>query len=485
MFLVTGGWKRFCLDERVLRGTGRGRRKRPPPSCHATPAPTGAKTRCVRSYGCEDGGDAAGESGVLFALHGNYDRIGGRVMVGILYGSWFVGPGASCCMSFKLSQKQPADSDTLSTSSVGRGGLSFWLLRLGSLAADSWEAYLILLVAAFLRFYQINTTEFDDDQAKIYRMAYDAVHRGLLPTTSDVASIGIAHPPGLIYLFMPIAALSANPLGGAVLTAFFTSVAALLTYFFTRRYYGRFAAIAAALLYATAARPLNYARFIWQPNLMPPFVVLFIFALYWGVVERRKGWLFPALFLLGVLYQMHPTTLLLAIPLFVAVVLAPGTVRWRDLAFAVVSLLIIFLPYLLWEAFTHFADVRTVFSLAKQQAHTDSQALGYYRLFLIPYDRPPTNTATAVGVLAPILSWLIVAVPVLTLGGFLTAGIVLLRSEWHGVRRWWMDLRANPSRCGLLVLLSWQIVPLLILRVTRLICTRSTFLCSCPDHLSS
>jgi len=366
-------------------------------------------------------------------------------------------------MSFKLSQKQPADTDSPSARAPGSSRLSLWLLRLRSFTVNVWEAYLILLVAVFLRFYQINTTEFDDDQAKIYRMAYDAVHHGLLPTTSDVASIGIAHPPGLIYFFMPIAALSANPLWGAVLTALFTSVAALLTYFFTRRYYGRFAAIAAALLYATAARPLNYARFIWQPNLMPPFVVLFMFALYWGVVERRKGWLFPALFLLGVLYQMHPTTLLLAIPLLVAVVLAPGTLRWRDLALAVVSLLIIFFPYLLWEAFTHLVDVQTVFNLAKQHARTDNQALQFYRLFLIPYDRPPTNTNTAVGVLAPILTWLTVAVPLLVLGGFTTAGIVLLRSKWQGFRTWWTELRANPARCGLLLLLIWQIVPLLIL----------------------
>ncbi len=154
-------------------------------------------------------------------------------------------------MSLKLSKKQPSNTGTsLPTYSIR---LHAWFLRLLSFIANTWEISLILLVAAFFRFYQINTTELDDDQVKLYRMAYDAVHHGLLPITSNTASIGIAQPPGVIYLFMPIAALSANPLWGALLVGIFTTAAVLLTYFFTRRYYGRLAGVVAALLYATAA----------------------------------------------------------------------------------------------------------------------------------------------------------------------------------------------------------------------------------------
>ncbi len=352
-----------------------------------------------------------------------------------------------------------------------------WSVWFGSSIGSAWEVLLVLVVAGFLRFYQINTTELDVDQAMLYRMAYDAVHHGLLPATSNAASVGISNPPGVIFLLMPLAALTANPLWGAVLVGAFTTATAVLTYFFTRRYYGRFAGIVAALLYATAARPLNYARFIWQPNLMPPFVILFMFALFWGVVDRRKGWLFPALVLFGVLYQMHPTTLLLAVPLLVAVVLAPGTLRWRDLAFACMSLVVIFFPYLIWEAYAGFADVHTLFTLAKQHAHIDTQAIHLYRGFLSPFDTPPTNMHSLVRMLVPVLSWLSIVVPFLTSGGFATAGLLVLRSggkatkgELQGVsnagarlRGWWMELRATPGRCGLVLLLVWQIVPLLIL----------------------
>src|SRR6266581_5312247 len=170
-----------------------------------------------------------------------------------------------------------------------------------------WEIYPILGIAAFLRFYQIATTEFDEDQAMVFRMAHDAINHGLLPATSNIASIRIVNPPAVIYLFMLPAAFSANPLWCAIYVALFNIIAVLLTYIFVRRFYGRLAAIIASLLYATAAVPLEYSRFIWQLNLVAPFVVLFMFTLFKGVVERRKGWLFPALLLLGILFQLHET----------------------------------------------------------------------------------------------------------------------------------------------------------------------------------
>src|SRR5690242_1370344 len=92
-----------------------------------------------------------------------------------------------------------------------------------------WAILLLLFIAACLRFYHINTTEFDDDQAQLYRLAYDAVHHGLFPTTSNNASIGISHAPGTIYFFLPFAILSANPLWGALLTATASMAAVLLT----------------------------------------------------------------------------------------------------------------------------------------------------------------------------------------------------------------------------------------------------------------
>ena len=364
----------------------------------------------------------------------------------------------------------------------------------------TWELYPLVLIAGFLRFYQLNTTEFDQDQAILFRMAHDAISHGLLPTTSNTASIGIAHPAGVIYLFTLPALLSSSPLSGAILVALCTTVAVLLTYFFTRRYYGRLAGIIAALLYATAYKPLVYARFIWQPNLMPPFVLLFFFALLYGVVERRKGWLFPALLLLGILYQMHEVTVLLAIPLVFALLLAPHTFRWRDLAFAALGLGIIFFPYLLWEVYTHFIDLHTVLTLAKQHARIDGQALNFYQGFLAPYQSSLSDNHVLPHRLTLIFSWLQYTMPALVILGVLSLiGALIVPQLWgetkantenkdergeQGMQRdrkglpytsnarkhvgqvlavSLHSLQADRYRCGLILLLVWQVVPLLIL----------------------
>jgi 4-amino-4-deoxy-L-arabinose transferase-like glycosyltransferase len=339
-----------------------------------------------------------------------------------------------------------------------------------------------------LRLYQLNATEFDEDQAMVFRMARDAVVHGLLPATSNIASIRIVNPPGVIYLLMLPAAFSADPLWGAVFVALLNVLAVVLTYFFVRRYFGRLAAVVAGMFYATAYNSVLFSRFIWQQNMIAPFVVLFFFALFWGVVDRRKGWLFPALFLLGLLVQLHETTILLAIPLALAVVLAPETVRWRDLAFGLVSLVLIFFTYLLWEISTKFFDITVILNVSKLPSHIDNVAITFYRDFFSPYDQLPTNTQTLLYQLIPVLFWLRLFTLILVVCGFATViiGIALSFSRFSAARdataehealsrisqicagwthfwRRWTNFRAAPVRCGLILLLAWQIVPLLFL----------------------
>src|SRR6266516_1315991 len=349
-----------------------------------------------------------------------------------------------------------------------------------------WEIYPILGIAAFLRFYQITTTEFDADQAMVFRIANDAIYHGLIPATSNIASIRIVNPPAVIYLFMLPAAFSANPIWGVLFVGVFNVIAVLLTYIFVRRYYGRLAAIIASLLYATAFNTLFYSRFIWQQNLVAPFVVLFIFALFWGVVDRRKGWLFPALVLSGILIQLHITIVILSSLLLVALVLSPGTVRLRDLALGLTFLLLLFSTYLLWEFSIKFADLNILLQISKLHSQFDLTALNYYGFFLNSYVNIPTNTHSLEYKLVPLLKWLSPTMAIFIVCGLalITIGVFSSPQLWrrnsgvdeesrtshHPVRRsletvrtLWTDFRATPQRCGYFLLLCWQIVPVIIL----------------------
>ena len=340
-----------------------------------------------------------------------------------------------------------------------------------------WELYLLLLMTLYLHFAYIRTFEFDNDQVSLLRMAYDALHYGFVPAVSNVASIGIANPPGTIFLFLIPELFTANPLAANIFVATCTTIAIFLTYMFVHRYYGRVAAIVATFLYATAATPLLYARFIWQPNLMPPFVVFFLFALFEGAVRRRKGWLLPALVLYGLLYQMHPTAILLAAPLCVALLLAPETFRWRDLGLAILCLLVLFSPYLLFEYLTKFVDIKGALTFAKQPAKWDSQALSFYLSFL-----SPNNVKTAYfgpsllrftrrqSVLGTVTMFLVVVSALLLLLRVLIPRASAKSEQERPVSnplrrfwRWWTQFRTGGNTCGFILLLVWQVVPLVVL----------------------
>lgn len=380
-------------------------------------------------------------------------------------------------MKVVLPKKPPAQTGDEKPSSRGSFHLPSWLF--------SWEVYLIVLIAAGLRLYHIDFTEFDGDQANIFRMAYGALHNGMLVATANGASIRILNPPAVIYLLMIPAAISSNPLGAAIFQALLSVAAVLFTYIFTRRYYGRLAGTVAALTFAASARAIFYSRFIWNQNFIPFFLLLLLFALFSGAVERRKGWLFPAIFLVGLLVQLHATGAMLLAPLLVTLLLAPGTLRWRDLALGVLSLLVIYAPYLFWELTSHFSDLQILLNDSKLPTQFDTQALTYYQWSLSPYatlmgnGEPFSNTHSVLFHVYHRLFWLQPLLTGLLIAGAITAllrvvwprpsltqanqpGNVFWRS-WQSLRLWWSDLRSNPGRCGLLIILIWQIVPLLAL----------------------
>jgi len=346
----------------------------------------------------------------------------------------------------------------------------------------SWEAYIIVIVAGLLRLYMLNTTEFDDDQAAIYTMARTAVTHGYLVATSNVASIHIYNPPATIYFYMLAALFSSNPMWGAVVNAVLMTISVLLTYIFVRRAYGRFTGTIAAFLYATASLAVSYSRYMWNQNLLPIVVVLFMITLFWGVVDRRKGWVAFAIPLMGLLVQLHATGILMAAPFAVAIVLSPKTIRIRDIAIGILALLIIYAPYLLWEYSVRFADIHILLNSMHHKAIIDAKAWNFYLTFLSPYPfnynaYPPTSKLTLLSHVYPYISSLEPILLILLISSAIVALMVVLYpfGPWPTEQRWlsipvlgrvmayWTQFRNNPYRCGLLLLLVWQVIPLMYL----------------------
>ena len=249
------------------------------------------------------------------------------------------------------------------------------------------------------------------------------------------------------------------------------------------------------MLYAAAPVPLIYSRFIWQPNMMQPFVVLFFLALFRGVVDRRTGWLPLAVLWLAILLQTHLTVLLLVVPLFMALLFAPETLRWRDLGYSCLVLLVVFFPYLLWELVTNFGDFAiirsTLLTQTCQHANSciDNASWNIYLTFLGSHDPHQVSftSSSLIHRFSMPLSWLATVLLYCVIAGLVTA--LSLSLYWwrkslrtaHGVQaagdgqapevaapgvaRWrpWLRLMPPPAAAGLLLLCAWQLLPPLVL----------------------
>ena len=116
-------------------------------------------------------------------------------------------------------------------------------------------------------------------------LAREAVLRGALPLTGILSSIGTLNPPLSVGVLLPTALFTKDPLPAVVLLALWNVLGVALLYIFTLRYFGRMQATVAALLFATCGAAVNYSRFLWQQNYLPPLLVLWAWTLYAGCVR--------------------------------------------------------------------------------------------------------------------------------------------------------------------------------------------------------
>ncbi|MBE3558726.1 MAG: glycosyltransferase family 39 protein [Ktedonobacteraceae bacterium] len=353
----------------------------------------------------------------------------------------------------------------------------------------SWEFYALIALAAFLRLYRLDTVVFGVDEGNMFHLARDFFTHGFFPITGNRSSIGNLYFPILIYFLMIPAALSANPQWADALIGLLNTFGVVITYIFTRRYYGRMAATIASLLFATSSMALIFSNSIWQPNMLPPLNMLFLFCVFRGVVERRKGWLFPALVLFGLLYELHSTAIYMLEVLVPACFFAWRTLRIRDGIFAALVLLVSAVPFIAWEFKSGFADIQIILHAAQTPAHIDWSAYQPYRALLGPYvgsavergDMLPSTPTSAFYttpvryLLGPlqglhaILPWLFLCAVLTATGMVLWSRHLSARTESESVaqrsprgiagwlRRWLADFRTSPLRQGTLLLLIWQI----------------------------
>ncbi|HEU0027245.1 MAG TPA: glycosyltransferase family 39 protein [Ktedonobacterales bacterium] len=254
---------------------------------------------------------------------------------------------------------------------TGAAGYGGWVW------ARHWEFWLALALGAALRLWRLDLTQYLDDQTRLMVLARASVTHGLIPLTGIPSSIHTLNPPLSVYLLLPFAAFTADPMPVVISVALWNIAGIALCYIFTVRYFGRRVAALGALLFASCGAAINYSRFIWQQNYLPPLLVLWALTLYLGAVEGRRRWFGANVTLLALATLLHPTAALLAPVTLVAAVLAPRFPRWRAWAASALIILALALPTLLWEAVSGFSDLSAIRRYALGHSHI-TPAVFYY-----------------------------------------------------------------------------------------------------------
>lgn len=220
---------------------------------------------------------------------------------------------------------------------------------------------LILLLAAGLRLYKINEyMAFLGDEGRdvlvVKRMIVDHKFTLLGPITS-VGSIYMG--PVYYYMMAPFLWIAQlNPVGPAIMVALLAVATVYLLYQLGTEFFSPLTGLVAALFYALSPLTILYGRSSWNPNVVPFFATLLIYALMKGVVQKKVWWLPTSAACLGILIQLHYVTFLFFLVIFLTLILIRFRLPIRIYAASLGAFLLTYSPFLAFEFRHGFVNMR-------------------------------------------------------------------------------------------------------------------------------
>lgn len=203
----------------------------------------------------------------------------------------------------------------------------------------------VVLLAGLLRMGRPDLTEFKRDEAALYGLALNVAELRAFPLRGIGSSVGLPNTAMSVYLFALPLFLWKSPLAATLFVGALNTASVGLAFLLARRYWGGRAALIAALLYAAAPWAVIYSRKIWAQNLLPLFVVGYIFTALLAFGEGRWRWLPVHLALLAVVAQIHYSGPILALITLVLLLMFRRAVDWRWAGWGVLAAGLLALPF--------------------------------------------------------------------------------------------------------------------------------------------
>ncbi len=183
--------------------------------------------------------------------------------------------------------------------------------------SEAFILALILFVAAFCRLYRIGDyLTFLGDEGRDVIIVRRFLTQGDIMLIGPGTSIGNMYLGPLYYYLMAPFLFIANysPVGPAVGVALLGIFTVWFVWFVTRAWFGKTAAVVAALIYALSPTVIIYSRSSWNPNILPFFSLLAMWAIWKVWHEKQYRWIPVAAVSLAASLQSHYLALLLFMP---------------------------------------------------------------------------------------------------------------------------------------------------------------------------
>ena len=234
----------------------------------------------------------------------------------------------------------------------------------------------ILLLALLLRLRGLDTTGLWGDQAFTLNTAMRWVNGGPLPLAANKSSVGFVNPPLIEYLYGAALFLWRDILSVSLLTLLGGLVAVAVTGAVTARLFGRRAALWAMLAFAVAPWAVLWSQLIWNQTMVPPFAALTLGGLLLYLFDRpRAVYLVGCFAAAAAMIQVHPGSAVQLLTIAAALLLYRRRVRPAHVVAGAAVFALLFLPYLLYQIGTGWADLTAVRGVSGQEATFSSAAL--------------------------------------------------------------------------------------------------------------
>ncbi len=227
----------------------------------------------------------------------------------------------------------------------------------------------ILLLALALRLRGLETTGLWGDQAFTLNTALRWLNGGAIPLAANKSSVGFVNPPMIEYLYAAALLLWRDVLSVSLLTVLGGLVAVAVTGAVTARLFGRRAGLWTMLAFAVSPWAVAWSQQIWNQTMVPPFGALALGGLLLYLAGRpRAVYLIGSFVAAAAMTQLHPGSAVQLATMGLALLLFRRRVNPVHVLAGAAAFALLYVPYLLYQMGTGWADFRAAGDLAGQGA---------------------------------------------------------------------------------------------------------------------